>query len=130
MGYLIELSFSLKNVQNHQDLITNILDKAEKNNCEFYFKDFEFSNKNTLCIYSIRFGLENNMIAFIRYIRNQKKIKIDLLGIENTRLDILFASKKYLHTMNKDKAIEYLKNKKNGSLKELSPSIYSALKCN
>jgi hypothetical protein len=130
MGYLIELSFSLKNVQNHQDLITNILDKAEKNNCEFYFKDFEFSNKNTLCIYSIQFGLENNMIAFIRYIRNQKKIKIDLLGIENTRLDILFASKKYLHTMNKDKAIEYLKNKKNGSLKELSPSIYSALKCN
>ena len=61
MGYLIELSFSLKNVQNHQDLITEILDKAEKNNCDFYFKDFEFSKKNTLCVYNIRFDFEENL---------------------------------------------------------------------
>tara|TARA_B100000424_G_scaffold271411_1_gene274002 strand:- start:55 stop:447 length:393 start_codon:yes stop_codon:yes gene_type:complete len=129
MGYLIELSFSLKNVQNHQDLITEILDKAEKNNCDFYFKDFEFSKKNTLCVYNIRFDFENNIISFIRYLRNYKKIKIDYLGIENSKLDTLFASKKYLNKMDKDTALQYLKNKKNGFLKELSPSIYSALKC-
>ena len=129
MGYLIELSFSLKNVQNHQDLITEILDKAEKNNCDFYFKDFEFSKKNTLCVYNIRFDFENNIISFIRYLRNYKKIKIDYLGIENSKLDTLFASKKYLNKMDKDTALQYLKNKKNGFLKQLSPSIYTALKC-
>ena len=34
MGYLIELSFSLKSLSNHEDFITNFLDKAEKNNCD------------------------------------------------------------------------------------------------
>lgn len=129
MGYLIELSFSLKNVQNHEELITDILDKAEKNNCDFYFKDFEFFNKNTLCVYNITFNFENNIISFIRYIRNIKNIKIDLLGIENKKLDILFASKKYLNKIDKNIANQYLKDKKDGYLKHLSPSIYSALKC-
>jgi len=127
MGYLIELSFSLKRLSNHEDFITNFLDKAKKNNCDFYFKDFEIINKNTFCIYNISFDLEDNIISFIRYIRNIKKIKIDFLGIENNKFDILFASKKYLNKMDKYKAIQYLKNKKNGSLKELSPLIYKAL---
>jgi len=127
MGYLIELSFSLKNLSNHEDFITNFLDKAEKNNCDFYFKDFEIINKNTICIYNISFNFEDNIVSFIKHIRNKKKIKIDFLGIENKNFDIIFASRKYLHKMSKDKALEYLKNKKKGCLKQLSPPIYNAL---
>ena len=108
MGYLIELSFSLKNLSNHEDFITNFLDKAEKNNCDFYFKDFEIINKNTICIYNISFNFEDNIVSFIKHIRNKKKIKIDFLGIENKNFDIIFASRKYLHKMSKDKALEYL----------------------
>ena len=107
--------------------ITNFLDKAEKNNCDFYFKDFEIINKKTICIYNISFNLEDNIVSFIRQIRNIKKIKIDFLAIENKNFDIIFASRKYLHKMNKDKALEYLKNKKQGCLKQLSPAIYNAL---
>ena len=61
MGYLIELSFSLKNVQNHRDLITEILDKAEKNNCDFYFKDFEFSVYFDLAIDSSLFTFKSSL---------------------------------------------------------------------
>ena len=126
MGYLIELSFSLKNLTNLEDFITNFLDNAEKNNCDFYYQDFEIMNKNTICIYNINFNFEDNIIKFIRYIRNNKKIKIDFLGINDK--DIIFASKKYLNTIDKNIAIQYLKNKKNGSLEKLSPSIYQVLK--
>ena len=41
MGYLIELSFSLKNLSNLEKFITKFLDNAEKNNCDFYYQDFE-----------------------------------------------------------------------------------------
>jgi len=126
MGYLIELSFSLKNLTNFEDFITKFLDNAEKNNCDFYYKDFEIINKNTICIYNINFNFEDNIIKFIRYIRNNKKIKIDFLGINDK--DIIFASKKYLNTIDKKIALQYLENKKNGSLEKLSPSIYHVLK--
>ena len=126
MGYLIELSFSLKNLSNLENFITKFLDSAEKNNCDFYYQDFEIINKNTICIYNINFNFEDNIIKFIRHIRNNKKIKIDFLGINDK--DIIFASKKYLNTIDKNIAIKYLKNKKNGSLEKLSPSIYQVLK--
>lgn len=126
MGYLIELSFSLKNLSNLENFITKFLDSAEKNNCDFYYQDFEIINKNTICIYNINFNFEDNIIKFIRHIRNNKKIKIDFLGINDK--DIIFASKKYLMTIDKNIALQYLKNKKNGYLEKLSPSIYQVLK--
>ena len=126
MGYLIELSFSLKNLSNLEKFITKFLDNAEKNNCDFYYQDFEIINKNTICIYNINLNFEYNIIKFIRHIRNNKKIKIDFLGIHDK--DIIFASKKYLNTIDKNIALEYLKNKRNGSLEKLSPSIYQVLK--
>ena len=98
----------------------------KKINVIFIIKISKLLEKNTICIYNINFNFEDNIIKFIRHIRTNKKIKIDFLGINDK--DIIFASKKYLHTIDKNIALEYLKNKRNGSLEKLSPSIYQVLK--
>ena len=53
------------------------------------------------------------------------KIKIDMVGYDDK---IIFASNKYLKTMNKDKAKDYIVAKKYNSFKINNPNIFHALK--
>jgi len=125
MGYLIELSFSLKNISDLDILKGNIVANAKKNNCSFYFEDFDF-NKTFDCVYNFTFpDNEKNLISFIRFINTINKTKIDMIGYED---GVIYASKKYLNMMNKTKAMDYINNKKYNSFKINNPNIYRALK--
>ena len=125
MGYLIELSFSLKNISNFDTMKSNIVANAKKNNCSFYFEDYDFY-KTFDCIYNFTFpDNEKYLISFICFINQQKKIKVDMIGYDDK---IIFASNKYLKSMNKDKAKDYIVAKKYNSFKINNPNIFHALK--
>ncbi len=125
MGYLIELSFSLKKISNFDTMKSDIVVNAKKNNCTFYFEDFDFC-KSFDCVYNFTFpDNENFLISFIRYINTIKKIKIDMIGYDN---NVVYASNKYLKLMSKDKAKEYISSKKYNSFKINNPKIFCAMK--
>ena len=125
MGYLIELSFSLKKISNFEKVKSEIVVNAKKNNCTFYFEDFDFC-KSFNCVYNFTFpDNENFLISFIRYINSINKIKIDMIGYDDK---VVYASKKYLNLMNKDKAKEYISTKKYNYFKINNPNIYCAMK--
>jgi hypothetical protein len=103
---------------------SEIVATAKKNNCTFYFEDFDFC-KSFNYIYNFTFpDNEQSFVSFVHHIK-RFKIKIDMIGYDDK---VIYASKKYLKLMNKDKAREYISSKKYNYFKINNPEIYCAMK--
>ena len=127
MGFFIELSFALLNT-NFTDVKNKIIDKSIELRSDFYYQHIEYSNKNTYQIMSFSFPEHDEIfIEFVYFIKKIPHVFIETAGIDDLQFKQLYASKKYLRLMEKDKAREYLNNKKNGILKNYNKSVYNAL---
>lgn len=124
MGYSIELSFNLKKHTTHSITIETLRNLAHDNNCECFYVNYEFiGHKRKLyrqhCILTIHFEEnEDNVCKFIRQIKNLpgKVIYIESLSYDDIIFKLIYVSKTYLNTMEKEQAKQYLSNKKKGIL--------------
>tara|TARA_Y100000389_G_C17328006_1_gene446552 strand:+ start:369 stop:779 length:411 start_codon:yes stop_codon:yes gene_type:complete len=122
MGYLIELSFNINKVTNFIQTKEIILKLAEKYNKIFSYNNHEIMGKNRTIFrnhYVMTYLFEDNEIEvakFIKQIKLMKHINIESISYDNCVLKMMYASKKYLNIMEKDKAKEYLEKRRNNTL--------------
>ena len=121
MGYLIELSFNINKVSNFIQTKEMILKIAEKYNKTFSYNNHEIMGKNRTIfrnhyVMTYLFDDENDIVKFIKQIKLMKHIYIESISYDNCVFKMMYASKKYLNIMDKNKAKEYLEKKRNNKL--------------
>ena len=122
MGFLIELSFNINKVSNFIQTKEMILKIAEKYNKTFSYNNHEIMGKNRTIFrnhYIMTYLFEDNeneIAKFIKQIKLMKHIHIESISYDNCVFKMMYASKKYLNIMDKDKAKEYLEKKRNNKL--------------
>ena len=122
MGFLIELSFNINKVSNFIKTKQMILKIAEKYNKTFSYNNHEIMGKNRTIFrnhYVMTYLFEDNendIAKFVKQIKLMKHINIESISYDNCVFKMMYASKKYLNIMEKDKAKEYLEKKRNNTL--------------
>lgn len=121
MGFLIELSFNINKVSNFIQTKEMILKIAEKYNKTFSYNNYEIMGKNRTIfrnhyVMTYLFDDENDIVKFIKQIKLMKYIYIESISYDNCVFKMMYASKKYLNIMDKNKAKEYLEKKRNNTL--------------
>ena len=121
MSFVFELSFNIKKNKNVTDFINNIEKLAWYYMCESFNINYEFMGKNRQimrnhCILTILFPDDqcNNIYKFIKQIKKNKNIYIESFYYDNIKIELIFLSDKYLKTMNKKIAKDFIENRKNG----------------
>jgi hypothetical protein len=126
MGYLIELSFLIKNLPKFTENKHKIIDRSKKNNCVFFYENYEYSKKKVKNIFTFNFNEEDDIISFIKYIKDFPKIRIDSISTEEPYI-LLYASKEYIKLMDIYKAKEFIQKRKDGDLYKYSPNLLKML---
>ena len=106
MGLTIELSFSINKVSNVTQFKEHLSDLAE--NCDssshYFIHEIE-GHSSTIdrndCIHHVEFISSKQILNFLKKIMQIKKVKVDCIYIDKKRLQLIYASKKYL-LMNKN----------------------------
>jgi|TARA_Y100000992_G_C21273573_1_gene498472 hypothetical protein len=114
MVYNITFSFNAK-LPNITTVQNNLLNIAEEYNAHNYYFSYEENlykkNINIMCIFNLSF--ENSEIKYMTIcmneIRNIKKISLDCIFEENNNYRLIYASKYYLQTIEKDSVSNYKK---------------------
>jgi hypothetical protein len=128
MGYNIELSIPFKYFNNFTNIKTDVMSESKKNNCELFFEDFSITSKKKYSVLSFTFPTELDTINFLKYIQEIKKIKIESISTSDLICKLIYASRQYINIMDKDKAKEFLNDRKKGNLYKISPNIFKILK--
>tara|TARA_B100000513_G_C11772012_1_gene141590 strand:- start:122 stop:529 length:408 start_codon:yes stop_codon:yes gene_type:complete len=130
MSFLLELSFNMKKNTNVSDFIEGIRTCAYNYNCSDFYVNYEIMGKNRTifrnhCISTITFSedMDIDLCKFIKEIKKNKNLYIESLYYDNISIKILYVSKKYLSTMPKAKAKEYINKKNKINLSAISPTI-------
>ena len=126
MGYLIEISLLIKNLPKFTETKHKIIARSKKNNCAFFYEDYEYLKKKIKNIFTFNFNEETDIISFIKYIKELPKIRIESISTEEPYV-LLHASKEYIKSMDTFKAKEFLQKKKDGELYKQSPNILNIL---
>lgn len=122
MAYNIELSLKLRQQSNITSTINDIIDESYKYSCNNHYINYEYIYKKKVvirncCIISLTFNDDPREISkFIKKIKKNRTINIECVSYEDTVIDLLYASKRYLNIMEKSQMKEYLEKKKNGLL--------------
>tara|TARA_Y100000590_G_scaffold190404_1_gene216669 strand:+ start:386 stop:796 length:411 start_codon:yes stop_codon:yes gene_type:complete len=133
MSYILELSLNYKKTANTTTTNKNIIDIALKYKCFDYYSKHEFSGRNRTiqknnCIYTFTFPENKEILCeFIRIIRKIRGVYIENIVYENTTYNLIYASKKYLNIMEKEFALKYLQQKKDGIIYKNNPTIINAI---
>ena len=122
MTYLIELSYNLSKNTNLNETINKLLKKAAMCRLENFYKNYEFMGKNRKiirnhCVLTFIFEEHMELVSeFIQFVKKLKVINIESVSYDNTVFKIIYASKKYLNFMEKEFALKYIKDRRNGNL--------------
>ena len=126
MGYLIEISLLIKNLPKFTENKHKIINKSKKNNCVFFYENYEYDKKNSKNIFTFHFNDEDDIIRFIKYIKDVPKTKIESVSIEDPCV-LLYASKDYIKLMDLNKAKEFIQKRKDSELYKYSPNLLKVL---
>lgn len=119
MSYRLEVAFNLKHVGCLTKLRDEIFLIAENYGCEHSYMDVEFYGhrrtiKRNHVVIILYFPEEpKHIINFLSFIKRHRQLYIESIGFDNCKFTLLYASKTYLNMMDKYKAKEFIKNKKN-----------------
>ena len=124
MGYVIEVSIDLLHHINITKLKKEISDLALDYECNDYYYLYEMEGSCKIprnhCIMVINFDEEQifNCSYFLKLIKKINKLHIECIYEDNIVCNLLYASKYYQTTMDKDKAIKYNKFKRERGLSD------------
>ena len=122
MGFFIELSFDVLKADNFIDTKKLITQLANQYGLEFSYNNHEIMGKNRKIFrnhYVMSFVFKENeeeVAAFISKIKKIRYVNIESVGYDNCIFKLMYASKKYLNIMDKEKAKNYLEQKRSGTL--------------
>ena len=133
MTYLIELSYNLSKNTNLNETINKLLTKAENCRLECFYKNYEFMGKNRTiirnhCILTFIFEEHMELVSeFIRYVKKLKIVNIESVSYDNAIFKLIYASKKYLNFMEKEFALKYIEDRRNGNLFQQDSILMKAI---
>ncbi len=119
MGYVIELSMDIRNLNNLSSLQTHHRELAEKHCCEMQYFTHEMEGKGkqiqrSVCVQVVTFDDEHleSLLAFIRSVRNEMTNHIDCIYRDDNTCALIYASARYLQKTEKEFARNYKREKK------------------
>lgn len=124
MGYTVEVSINLRLHGNITELKRYIANLALDLNCDHYYYLYEMGNESTIprnhCIIVVNFHDDEifNCATFLKTLKKMKELHIECIYDDVIACNLLYASRYYLTTIEKDKAIKYSKYKRERSLSE------------
>ena len=133
MTYLIELSYNLSKNTNLNETINKLLTKAENCRLENFYKNYEFMGKNRKiirnhCILTFIFEEHIELVSeFIRYVKKLKNVNNESVSYDNAIFKLIYASKKYLNFMEKEFALKYIEDRRNGNLFQQDSILMKAI---
>ena len=133
MTYLIDLSYNLSKNTSLNQTISTLLDKAENCRLEHFYKNYEYMGKNRRiirnhCILTFIFEEHIELVSeFIRFVKKIKTINIESVSYDNAIFKLIYASKKYLNFMEKEFALKYIEDRRNGNLFQQDSILMKAI---
>ena len=117
MGYQIDIAFDMGNVGSMTEVYHLFTKKAEKNNCEMYYINYEINGvrrrvlKNQSVMTFFFPPEEQNIINFIRFAREFNHSKIESITFGDIKCKLIYASSSYLAMMEKSHVKNYKKSR-------------------
>ena len=117
MGYQIDVAFDMRIVGSMTNLYNMFVKKAEKNNCEMYYINYELNGvrRTVLRNHSVMTFIfppeEEYIINFIRFVREFRDARIESVTAGDIKCTLIYASSKYLSMMDRSHVVKYKKNR-------------------
>ena len=133
MGYNIEISFDMVKHANVSQMKREITDFALDSCCDHYYYLYEMegcgTTKRNHCIIVVNFDDMEimNCALFLKSVRKNKDLYIECIYEDVNACKLIYASRYYQTTMNRDKAIKYNKFKRERSLSDNERTILDEL---
>ena len=133
MTYLIELSYNLSKNSSLNDTISKLVEKAENCRLEHFYKNYEYMGKNRRiirnhCILTFMFEEHLELVSeFIRFVKKNRTVNIESVSYDNAVFKLIYASKKYLNFMEKEFALKYIEDRRNGNLFQQDSILMKAI---
>lgn len=133
MTYLIELSYNLSKNTSLTQTVSALLNKAENCRLEHFYQNYEYMGKNRRiirnhCILTFMFEEHIELVSeFIRFVKRLKTVNIESVSYDNAIFKLIYASKKYLNFMEKEFALKYIEDRRNGNLFQQDSILMKAI---
>lgn len=133
MTYLIELSYNLSKNSSLNETISKLVEKAENCRLEHFYKNYEYMGKNRRiirnhCILTFMFEEHIELVSeFIRFVKKNRTVNIESVSYDNAVFKLIYASKKYLNFMEKEFALKYIEDRRNGNLFQQDSILMKAI---
>jgi hypothetical protein len=118
MGYNIEISIDMVKHPNLSEIKRDIIELAFDFLCEYYYYLYEMEGgckfKRNHCVIMFNFEEENIFLCskFLKRVRQMKDLHIECIYEDTINCKLIYASRYYLTTMEKDNVIKYTKFKR------------------
>ena len=117
MGYQIDVAFDMRIVGSMTNLYDMFVKKAEKNNCEMHYMNYEMEGigrtivRNHSVMTFIFPPEEKYIINFVRFVREFRDARIESISTDDIKCTLIYASSKYLSMMDTWHAKKYKKSR-------------------
>ena len=117
MGYQIDVAFDMRIVGSMTNLYDMFVKKAEKNNCEMFYMNYEFDGigQNIVRNHSVMSFFfppeEEYIINFVRFVREFRDARIESITTGDIKCTLIYASSKYLSMMDRGHVKTYKKSR-------------------
>ena len=134
MGYMIELSVSIKKSINLHKIKTSLLAKAKECRYIDFYDSFNIEGRGRTivknqCILTFIFEEHDELFAdFIKYSKQIYRVNVDLVAIDEPKFEMLYASHSYLNRMDKNLAQKFIEKRKKKLLPKQDSIILTVLR--
>ncbi len=117
MGYQIDVAFDMRIVGTMTNLYDMFVKKAEKNNCEMHYINYEMDGigrtivRNHSVMTFIFPPEEEYIINFVRFVREFRDARIESITTGDIKCTLIYASSKYLSMMDRGHVKTYKKSR-------------------